>query len=419
MWVDNFAFDSSTGMVVYTPSTGTVKYEFKLLVDNKINLQDKIDTNWKTVFQLKEGTNKIEVVEYDASGNATTKVSEEYPYNIKPVVETNKDSLIVARISLIAIVLVIILLFTRFLKSVRLEKRLSKYSINSKEVVSNSWLENVLIFYKKIVKGLGKSIKQSVFLTRASKRYKKYADAFDICDNDPIYIVSEKIITGLIYLLIIIILKLKSSFIQPYEAIIPFLIGYYLLDVYYIYKYNKYRHQLEEDLLKSITIMNNAFKSGRSIKQSIDLVVKELDGPINKEFSIISKELEYGLDIDVSFKRFADRVKLDEAVYLTSSLSILNKTGGNIIEVFSTIENTLYNKKKLNIELKSLTASSRLIMYVLIFIPIIFILFINIINKNYFDPLFKNPLGIALMFLIFIIYIVYIFVVRKVMKVRM
>ena len=107
-------------------------------------------------------------------------------------------------------------------------------------------------------------------------------------------------------------------------------------------------------------------------------------------------EINLGLDIEVAFKRFASRIKLEEAVYLTSSLSILNKTGGNIIKVFDSIEKTIFNRKKLEQEFKALTSSSKLIMYVLTIVPIAFVLFISLINKDYFSVLFNNSLGIIL-----------------------
>ena len=180
-----------------------------------------------------------------------------------------------------------------------------------------------------------------------------------------------------------------------------------------------YKKEVEKDLIDAITIMNNAFKAGRSIIQAVDMVSKELKGPISKEFKKISMEISLGLDIEVAFKRFADRINLEEAVYLTSSLSILNKTGGNIIKVFDSIEKTLFSKRKLREELNSLTSSSKMITYVLIFIPIVFSVFLNIINPGFFAPLFTTELGIILLIMMIIIYVAYIIIVRKVMKVRM
>ena len=92
--------------------------------------------------------------------------------------------------------------------------------------------------------------------------------------------------------------------------------------------------------------MSNAFKSGRSIVQAIELVILESDGRIKEEFKKIKVDLNYGLDYDVVFNRFAKRLNIEEAYYMSTSLIILNKTGGNIVEVFSSIERTLFDKKK-------------------------------------------------------------------------
>ena len=165
--------------------------------------------------------------------------------------------------------------------------------------------------------------------------------------------------------------------------------------------------------------MNNSFKSGRSITQAIKIVSEQLDGAIADEFKKMSLELSFGLELEVVFRRFADRIKLEEAMYLTSSLSVLNKTGGNIIKVFTSIEKTLFNRQKLNLELKSLTGASKIIMYALMIMPILFILIISFINKDYFAPLFTKPLGFIIIGLIVTLYVTYIIVVRKIMKVRM
>jgi tight adherence protein B len=133
----------------------------------------------------------------------------------------------------------------------------------------------------------------------------------------------------------------------------------------------------------------------------------------------MSREISFGLELETVFERFSERIKLEEAVYLTSSLSILNKTGGNIIKVFDSIEKTLYNRKKLNLEMRSLTGSSRIIMYTLMIVPIAFVLFITLINPTYFNPLFTSPIGFIIMGIVLLLYITYIYVVKKIMTIRM
>ena len=175
---------------------------------------------------------------------------------------------------------------------------------------------------------------------------------------------------------------------------------------------------VERDLLNAIIIMNNAFRSGRSTMQAIEIVSTELKGPIRQEFKKMHLEISYGLSLEVVFDRFSKRVESDEVNYITSSLSILNKTGGNIIKVFSSIEKMLFDKRKLRQEMKSLTSSSNMISKTLLIIPFIFIGFILILNKNYFDVLFTTTIGNIILVIIIIIYLLYAFFVNKIMKVR-
>lgn len=300
-----------------------------------------------------------------------------------------------------------------------LEKRFSKYTLNSSKNASISLFDNLCNQYDDYINKMSKQISSLNIVTKMSERYKKYITAFNL-DSNPIKIISNKIVLGVVFILGYLIINVfRGKIAQPFEILLPFILGFYTLDIIYIYKYRKYKKKIERDLIDAITIMNNAFKAGRSIIQAIDMVASELDGPISKEFKRISSEINLGLDIEVAFRRFADRIKLEEAVYLTSSLSILNKTGGNIIKVFDSIEKTLFNKRKLREEMTSLTSSSKMIMYVLICIPVVFAIFLNVLNPGFFSPLLNNELGVILLILMIIIYVAYIIIVRKVMKVRM
>jgi tight adherence protein B len=191
-----------------------------------------------------------------------------------------------------------------------------------------------------------------------------------------------------------------------------------LPNIYLALAYGRKRKLVEDDLLRAITIMNNSFKSGSNVTKAVETVIDELEGPIKDEFKKILIDINYGLSLDVVFNRFYQRVKIEDAQYLTSSLALLNKTGGNIVKVFSLIEKTFYDKKKLRNELKSLTASSVFVFRFLLFLPFVFILLILIFNPAYFNPLFKHTIGTLVIGLIILLYIIYALVVKKVLKVN-
>ncbi len=318
---------------------------------------------------------------------------------------------------ILGLILIFLIRYQRILKR---EKRLTKYSINP--LVDNSlslgdWL---ILYYKKIIDKIGFVLNKSVFITNYSNRYDKYINVINNTYFTGLDYVSEKFLISFLFGLMAFLSKLVHyELISIYEVIIPLIFGFFLPDIIYIFKNRKYRNRLENDFLQAITIMNNAFKSGCSIVQAIELVIKELDGPIAKEFSKMAMEINFGLSIDVVFKRFANRIKLEEARYLTATLTILTKTGGNIIKVFSSIEKTLFNKKTLKLELKALTGSSKMIVTILTLFPLFFVLIVNLINSSYFIPLYTTSIGKIIILIMLIIYSAYIYVIQKFIRVRL
>lgn len=376
------------------------------------DLTNNITTNIDTLDFTKEGIKKLEYTVSDKAGNKTSELV---------YITVKKDSSEIVKLGQIGIIialLFIIIFLTKYIRSIKIEKRFSKYTINSSKNKSISLFDNLHNQYIDFINKISKIIKKLDIVKKIAKKYDKYKEAFDI-KGDNVNFISKKIVLGFVYVMFVIIVNLIQGILtKSFEMIIPFILGYFTLDFVYMYKYHKYKIKIENDLLEAITIMNNGFKAGMSITQAIDLVAKELDGPISKEFKKIGMEISLGLDMEISFKRFSERIKLNDAIYLTSSLSVLNKTGGNIIKVFDSIEKTVFQRKKLEQEFKALTSSSKFIIYVLTIVPIAFVLFISLINKDYFKVLFNNPLGIILIVIMLIIYITYIIVVRKVMKVR-
>ena len=304
-------------------------------------------------------------------------------------------------------------------KSLKLEKRISKYSIESIKDDSISFFDLISSSYKELLNKTSNLLVKSVFLKKYSFKYNKYITYENDKDTTAMDFVSNKLYIMLALFLIVLFARIiEGRLMSLLDILISLLLGFFLLDIYLkFYDYVK-KKKIEQDLLNAIIIMNNAFRSGMSTMQAIEIVSKELKGPIAQEFKKMHLEISYGLSLDVVFDRFSKRVESEEVSYITSSLSILNKTGGNIIKVFSSIEKMLFSKRKLRSEMKSLTSSSRMISKILLIMPFIFVAIISILNPSYFAPLITTSIGRLILFMIILVYSLYAFIVNKIMKVR-
>ena len=303
--------------------------------------------------------------------------------------------------------------------SLKLERRISKYSIDSIKDDTISLFDFVHDEYLSLVSKVTKILKKSVFLSKYSSKYNRYITYENEKNTCAMDYVTNKFFIAFAFVFIIFFARIIEGVFPSFiDILVSFLIGFFVIDIYFKFYDVIKKRQIEQDLLNAIIIMNNAFRSGRSTMQAIEIVAHELKGPISQEFKKMHLEISYGLSLDVVFERFSKRVESEEVSYITSSLSILNKTGGNIINVFSSIEKMLFNKRKLKQEMKSLTSSANMISKVLLAMPFIFVLIISLLNPSYFMPLLNTTLGNILLFIIIVIYALYAFIVNKIMRVR-
>lgn len=322
--------------------------------------------------------------------------------------------IILIQVMAIFVMITIITFLVMLNNAVKLEKRITKYSIKrSKKVIDMSIFDNWWNLYIKFVHN--QRTKMSKLFPRMSKRYDKYVTDGEIKSID--YIIHKIIIAFLFSLLVILALAIDGKLVSLFGFILSCLFGFYILDVILMIMGVFKRKKIENQIHQAIIIMNNAFKSGKSTIQAVEIASIKLPKPINMEFKRILQELQYGLSTDIVFDRFSKRVNIPEAEYLSSSLTILNRTGGNIINVFNSIERTMFDKKKLREELKNSTTVSNLVVKILLIVPVLIVAIIYMLDPSYFNPFFESTLGYILLGIAFIMFIMYAYLLEKIVKV--
>ena len=326
----------------------------------------------------------------------------------------------IIQLLMILVLLILIYILFRQKRILNLAKRFEPYSLISTSNKYSSLFDLINIYIWKLIHVTTKMISKSAVLKDYSLRYEKHIKYEDRDNILPMDYISIKFLLGFTVVgLSIVSATFQLGKFTIMNFLISFLIGFFIPDIIIEIQYSRRRKKIEEELLEAIIMMNNSFKSGRNIMQSVEIVANELDGPIADEFKKINMDMTYGLSLETVFQRFYNRVQLEDAMYITNSLTLLNKTGGNIVKVFNTIEKNFFEKKKLKTEMHSLTSASIFVYRVLCILPFIFIFVIYILNPTYFEPMFKTTLGRLILLFIVLFYTLYILVIRKVLEVKM
>ena len=324
--------------------------------------------------------------------------------------------IIVIQIVLVFLLVAIITFILRMNETIKIEKRISKYTIKNtkKNKFDKAYYDIVNDGYKSFVKKQRRKINR--LFPNLVRRYDKYVTDGEVRASD--YITHKLVMSLLFVILTLVTNAIQGRTITLFQLLVSLILGFYILDIILII-YSKFKKKkIENDMLRAIIIMNNAFKSGKSTIQAVEIASNKLSKPISLEFKRMHQEMKYGLSVEVVFDRFAKRMKLEEAEYLSSSLTILNRTGGNIVAVFNSIEKTLFDKKKLQDELKNSTTVSNLLVKILLVVPIFIVLVIYLLNPSYFDPFFESTTGYILLAIVLVLFIMYAYLLQKIVKVE-
>ena len=326
---------------------------------------------------------------------------------------------LVAHLVICTIFLVLVFIFIKIYISSKYEKRIKDFSLESKSEKTVSLADAFLNICHAFIKRISSLAKRSHFLTNYAKKFDKYIVEDDKNTFSSFDYIALKFVVMLgVQVLYLVSTLIKYTTFNIMVFLIASLIGFFVVDIIIYFLHKNRKKLIEEQLLQAIVMMNSAFKSGKNILQAIEIVKKELPSPIKDEFEIIYTDLTYGLDLSTVFDRFYKRVKIEEAKYITASLSLLSKTGGNIVTVFNMIEKTFYDRLKIRDELAALTSSSKFLYRMLISLPVIFVIVIVSMNPTYFSSLLNTKIGLVIDFLILILYISYIVIIKRMMRVE-
>ena len=260
----------------------------------------------------------------------------------------NIDLTLIIQLILIVVLSIVALLIFRLYSRLQKEKRITRFSIEALSYKSSSFFDMVFNLLEDKIENSVKSFEKISMFKSYAKSYEKYVMISNRAkDNSMKFIIHKFLIAFLSVFITIISDVLRLKEISLLQLLIAFIIGFFIYDVILILEDIVIKKQKEEDLLKAIIIMDNAFKSGKSVMQTVELVANELDGPLKYEFKKMFIDLNYGLDIETVFNRFAERLDFEEARYMSSGLIILNRTGGNIVKIFDALQKGFFDRKKL------------------------------------------------------------------------
>jgi tight adherence protein B len=227
--------------------------------------------------------------------------------------------------------------------------------------------------------------------------------------------ISLSLILFIISAILIVLIKGMDSW--PL-AIIFGIVCWFIPSIVLNQKIKKRVRFLNDQLGDAITLISNSLKAGYSFFQAVDMVAREMNGPIAEEFSLLQKEINLGVTCEKALENLSSRVSSDDLGLLVTAVTIQRQVGGNLAEVLDNISTTIRDRVRIKAEIKTVTAQGRMSGWVISLLPAGIGALIYLINPSQMSLLFTRPLGILILVVSVFMELIGIFFISRIVKIE-
>nr|WP_302520519.1 type II secretion system F family protein [uncultured Allisonella sp.] len=179
-------------------------------------------------------------------------------------------------------------------------------------------------------------------------------------------------------------------------------------------RHDAFVHQLGDCL----SLVANALRAGFSFLQTMELISREMQPPMNTEFGRVVRETSLGVPMEQALRRMDARVNSPDFSLIVTAVIIQQQVGGNLAEILDTINETIRERVRLRREIGTLTAQGRATGAVLALLPPILGVVLYMISPEYMQPLLTTTYGHIAIGVGFVMEVIGFLVIRKIMDIK-
>lgn len=154
--------------------------------------------------------------------------------------------------------------------------------------------------------------------------------------------------------------------------------------------------KFESELVAGLTFINNALRAGLGLAQAIDVVAHETDGAFAQEMSRVASQQQLGRSLADALKESVRATAVPDWKMTVQACLILTETGGNLIESFQLILETIRERQRVSEKIRTATTSGRMQAMIISAMPFGIATMLASFSPEYIRPLFATPSGWAI-----------------------
>jgi tight adherence protein B len=177
---------------------------------------------------------------------------------------------------------------------------------------------------------------------------------------------------------------------------------------------SKFLSQLPDTL----QLLAGSLQAGYSLPQAMDTVVREARAPIGTEFNRALIEARLGVPPEEALEGIARRTRSRDFSWIVMAIKIQKDVGGNLAELLGNVAETLRERERLRRQVSALSAEGRLSGIILAGLPVVFTVYLTLVQPGYLEPMVTTRMGLTLLAMGVILLVIGAVWMSRVVKVR-
>lgn len=154
------------------------------------------------------------------------------------------------------------------------------------------------------------------------------------------------------------------------------------------------RRQLFETKLTDLTLgLANGLRAGAALPQSLELVSRDLGGPMTEELTLVLHEYRLGMDLPESLNRLCERMPSEDLSLLVTAIRLTMQSGGSLAEVLDRITDTIRQRTEFQERLRTMTAQGRFEAIAMAAAPVVAFALLFFLDRELMQPLVETKIG--------------------------
>jgi len=188
--------------------------------------------------------------------------------------------------------------------------------------------------------------------------------------------------------------------------------------LYILIARNQRMAKFERQLPDALDLVARSLRAGHAFSGALQMVAQEFPDPIGPEFAKTFAEINFGISVQDALKNLTQRIDCQDLKFFAISVIIQRESGGNLAEILESIGSLIRERFKLHGRIRTLAAEGKISAIILIALPFLVAGLIYVMNREYLQLLFSEPVGKLMLVLALVGMLLGVAVMKKIVTIR-